>query len=231
MYTLHIANKLYSSWSLRPWVLMTELGLPFQEVMHRFGQAGDWSAYKAISPTGKVPCLVDGPQVVWDSLAIVEYLAERHASVWPESASARAWARSASAEMHSGYQALRQHCSMRCGLRMRLHEMPAAVQQDVDRIVALWAQGLTQFGGPYLAGAHFTAVDAFFAPVVLRFQTYGMALPDAAQAYAERLLNLPAMHAWVRAALTEPLSDAGHEQDVLAMGEVLQDLCVSVQTA
>lgn len=226
MYTLHIASKLYSSWSLRPWVLMTELGLPFQEVMHPFGDEANWAAYRAISPTGKVPCLVDGPQVVWDSLAIVEYLAERHAGVWPESTSARAWARSASAEMHSGYQALRQHCAMRCGLRMRLHAMPAAVQQDVDRIVALWTQGLTQFGGPYLAGDRFTAVDAFFAPVTFRFQTYGMALPAAAQDYAERIRQLPAMRAWLQAALAEPLSGAGHENDVLAMGEVLQDLRV-----
>ena len=227
MYSLHIANKLYSSWSLRPWLLMTELALPFQEVMHPFGDEADWAAYRTISPAGKVPCLVDGTEVVWDSLAIVEYLAERHAGVWPEAASARAWARSASAEMHSGYQALRQHCSMRCGLRMRLHEMPAAVQRDVDRIAALWTQGLTRFGGPYLAGDHFTAVDAFFAPVTLRFQTYGIAVPQAAQAYAERIRELPSMRAWVAAALTEPLSDAGREQDVLAVGEVLQDLRVS----
>ncbi|MDE2593897.1 MAG: glutathione S-transferase family protein [Burkholderiales bacterium] len=231
MYSLHIANKLYSSWSLRPWLLMSELGLPFQEVMHPFGDEANWAVYRALSPAGKVPCLVDGAQVVWDSLAIVEYLAERHAGVWPESASARAWARSAAAEMHSGYQALRQHCAMRCGLRMRLHDMPASVQRDVDRIAALWAEGLSRFGGPYLAGPRFSAVDAFFAPVVLRFQTYGIALPEAAQTYAQRIRALPAMQAWVQAALAEPLSAAGHEQDVLAMGEVLQDLRGSTHTA
>lgn len=228
MYTLHIANKLYSSWSLRPWVLMTELGIPFTEVMHPFGAEPNWGRYRAFSPTGKVPCLVDGQQVVWDSLAIAEYLAERHVGVWPAASEARAWARCASAEMHSGYQALRQHCSMHCGLRMQLHEMPAAVQKDIDRIVELWGQGLTDFGGPYLAGTHFTAVDAFFAPVTIRFQTYGVALSAEAVAYAQRIRDLSSMRTWVESALLEPRSDSGHEQEVLSVGVVLQDLRSSV---
>lgn len=224
MYTLHIANKLYSSWSMRPWVLMRELGLPFQESMHRFGDAADWAAYRNVAPAGKVPCLVDGDVVVWDSLSIVEYLGESHPSVWPADATARAWARSAVAEMHSGFQALRQHCSMHCGWRVRLHEVPDSVVRDVERIQALWAQGLTLFGGPYLAGDQFTAVDAFFAPVALRFQTYGLPLSPTAQPYWERLLRVPAVQDWVAQALREPEPDPAHEQDILSVGTVLQDL-------
>ena len=163
------------------------------------------------------------PSASLATLAITEYLAEKHAGVWPQSVAARAWARSASAEMHAGFGALREHCSMHCGLRIRLHEVPAAVQRDVDRIVALWTQGLNTFGGPYLAGDRFTAVDAFFAPVTLRFDTYGMALPAVAQGYAERIRQLPSLRAWIEAALVEPVSPAGHEQAVLAVGEVLED--------
>jgi glutathione S-transferase len=107
MYELYIANKNYSSWSLRPWVLLRELGIPFVEHLLRFGETADWNDYRKISPTGKVPCLRDGSTSVWDSLAIIEYVAERHAGVWPADAAARAWARCAAAEMHSGFSALR----------------------------------------------------------------------------------------------------------------------------
>jgi len=224
MYDLYIANKNYSSWSLRPWVLMRELGIAFREHLVPFGQEAVWRDFRRISPTGKVPCLVDGDTVVWDSLSIAEYLAERHEGVWPAEAGARAWARSAAAEMHSGFGELRNRCSMSCGQRMRLHEQPAALEREVARLGALWGDGLRRFGGAFLAGKAFTAVDAFYAPVAFRIQTYGLSLDSAAAAYAERLLGTRAMREWYGDALKETLRDLPHEEDVLRMGEVLEDL-------
>ena len=186
MYTLYIANKNYSSWSLRPWSLMRELSIPFEERLVPFSSLDNWAEFRAFAPSGKVPCLLDGDTVVWDSLAIVEYLAERHAGVWPADAQARAWARCAAAEMHSGFTALRERCTMNCGLRVRLREMPPPLARDVNRIGELWRNGLQRFGGPFLAGPAFTAVDAFFAPVAFRVQTYGLALDESAAAYARR---------------------------------------------
>src|ERR1700681_4153594 len=122
MYDLYIANKNYSSWSVRAWVLMRELKIAFREHLVPFGDEPSWQTYRKISPSGRVPCLIDGDIVVWDSLAIAEYLAERHDAVWPHHAGARAWARSAAAEMHSGFSELRNRCSMTCGHRIRLHE-------------------------------------------------------------------------------------------------------------
>ncbi len=224
MYTLHIANKIYSSWSLRPWLLMQALQIPFTEEVHPFATGSNRASFSKFSPTGKVPCLHSDEHVIWDSLAIAEYLAERHDGIWPDDPSARAWARCASAEMHSGFQALRQHCPMHCGLRLKLHSLPEAAQHDIDRIIELWSEGLSRFGGPYLAGPKFTAVDAFFAPVVIRFQSYGMALNDAAAQYRDHMLGLPALQAWITAALEEPWREPGHEQAVLAVGEVVMDL-------
>ena len=134
MYELYIANKNYSSWSLRPWVLMRELQIEFTEQLLRFGQTSSWADFRRISPSGKVPCLVDDDTVVWDSLAIAEYLAEHHAGVWPSNSPARAWARSAAAEMHSGFGELRGRCSMSCGVRIRLNDIPAALERDIARI-------------------------------------------------------------------------------------------------
>lgn len=174
MYTLYIANKNYSSWSLRPWVLMREMSIPFEEKVFPFQANADGEVFKAFSPTGKVPCLHDGALVVWDSLAIAEYLAEREGSVWPEDAVARAWARSVCAEMHSGFAALRDQCVMHCGFRIRLRNISPELQQDIDRIDALWCEGLQRFGGLFLTGAKFTAGDAFYAPVAFRVQTYDL---------------------------------------------------------
>ena len=224
MYTLHIANKNYSSWSLRPWVLMRELGIPFEEKLHPFPEGSSYPIFSKFSPTGLVPVLNDGDTVVWESLGIVEYLAERHATVWPEDAVARAWARSATAEMHGGFSALRNVCTMNCGIRVRLHEVSAALQRDVDRLDVLWSEGLARFGGPFLAGPAFTAVDAFFCPVAFRVQTYGLTLGDTAAAYVERLLALPAMREWYDAGLGETYREAGHEAEAHAAGEVVEDL-------
>lgn len=224
MYDLYIANKNYSSWSLRPWVLMSELGIAFREKLLVFGEPAAWSGYRKIAPAGKVPCLVDGDKVVWDSLSIVEYLAEHHPGVWPQDARTRAWARSAAAEMHSGFTELRSRCSMSCGHRIRLHAMPDALAGEIARLATLWNEGLDRFGGPYLAGSAFCAVDAFYAPVAFRIQTYGLVLDETAAAYAHRLLGLASMRRWYDAALAETYRESGHDADVTHVGEVLEDL-------
>jgi glutathione S-transferase len=224
MYGLYIANKNYSSWSLRSWALMRELGIAFQEHLVPFGQESSWQSYGKISPSGKVPCLTDGDTVVWDSLAIAEYLAERHAGVWPTNSDARAWARSAAAEMHSGFNELRGRCSMSCGIRMRLNEIPAVLERDIARLGILWNDGLRRFGGPYLAGESFTAVDAFYAPVAFRVQTYGLGLDTSAEAYVDHLLGIRAMREWYADALKETLRDQSHDDEIAQCGEVLEDL-------
>ncbi|WP_329741768.1 glutathione S-transferase family protein [Dyella sp. A6] len=230
MYTLYIANKNYSSWSLRPWVLMRVLDMPFEEKLVPFdgGVGANWDAFRTFSPNGKVPCLHDGELAVWDSLAIAEYLAEQHAGVWPSDPHARAWARSAAAEMHSGFGALRSDCTMNCGIRVRLAAPDdAALQADVTRVAELWNDGLSRFGGPFLAGAAFTAVDAFYAPVAFRIQTYGLSLDPLSMAYARRLLELPAMRDWYQAALAETWREPGHEADARRVGSWLEDLRAS----
>jgi glutathione S-transferase len=224
MYDLYIANKNYSSWSLRPWVLMRELAIPFREIVVPFGGAQNPDAFRSFSPTGKVPCLVDGDITVWDSLAITEYVGERHAGVWPAEAAARAWARSAAAEMHSGFQALRNTCGMNCGLRITLHAVDAALARDLARIEALWADGLARFGGPFLAGPKFCAADAFFAPVAFRFQTYELPLGADARRYAAQLLALPSMQTWYSAALGETWRDVEHEEELRHVGTWREDL-------
>lgn len=220
MRTLHIANKNYSSWSLRPWLLMRELGIGFEERMHPFATGEDFTQF---SPSGKVPCLHEGGLVVWDSLAIVETLADSHPRVWPSDPVARAWARSAAAEMHSSFSALRQHCSMSCGVRIRLHAHAPALARDVARIDALWSEGLGRFGGPFLAGASFSAVDAFFAPVVFRVQTYALALSHPATEYVAWMLAMPGMQQWYAQALAEPWRDELHEVELREAGELLAD--------
>lgn len=225
MYKLHIANKNYSSWSLRPWVLMKTLGLPFKEVLHPFPEDGpSYPTFSKFSPTGLVPVLNDAETVVWESLGIVEYLADRHTGVWPEAEAPRAWAQSAAAEMHGGFSALRNICGMNCGIRVKLRDYPEALRRDVDRIDALWTEGLTRFGGPFLAGSAFGAVDAFFCPVAFRIQTYGLALGDPAAGYPKRLLALPAMQEWYESALKETFREPVHEADAKASGEWTEDL-------
>jgi glutathione S-transferase len=224
MYELFIANKNYSSWSLRPWLLMRQLGLPFRQQIAAFPDGGAWDAYRAISPSGRLPCLRDGEAVVWDSLGITEYLAERHAGVWPSDPTVRAWARCAAAEMHAGFSAIRNACAMSCGVRVRLHQIPPALERDVFRLDELWNEGLRRFGGPFLAGDAFTAVDAFFAPIAFRTQTYGLPFQGASAAYLERLLALPAMQSWYADALAETWRERDHEADIAASGTVTQDL-------
>lgn len=224
MLELYIGNKNYSSWSLRPWVLMKELAIPFTERLIPFAGAVNWTRFRAFSPTGRVPCLIDGPTTVWDSLAIAEYLAERHPGVWPTAPGARAWARCAAAEMHSGFGALRNHCGMNCGVRATVREVTPALQQDFERINELWCEGLEKWGGPMVAGKVFTAVDAFFAPVAFRVQTYRIPLDPPAQAYARALLALPAMREWYDAALRETWRDPDHEAELRQYAVIDEDL-------
>ena len=224
MYRLYIANKNYSSWSLRPWLLMTELGLSFEEQLIPFGDEAAWGPFRQISAAGKVPCLVDGDRTVWESLAIVEYLAERHAGLWPQDATARAWARSAASEMHAGFSQLRTYCSMNCGVRVKLKETPEALLRDIDRISDLWCMGLEQFGGPWLGGSAFSAVDAIFAPVTFRIQTYGLTLDPIAQSYATRVLAMGGMRAWYEAALRETMRDEPHDEELAKFGSIVEDL-------
>jgi glutathione S-transferase len=227
MYELFIANKNYSSWSMRPWVLMRALQIPFTERLLLFHANQGAGAFRNFSPSGRVPCLVDGPVKVWDSLAIAEYLAERHPGVWPQDPAARAWTRSACAEMHSGFQTLRDVCSMNVGLRVRLHGISAALHADLARLLALWTAGLDAHGGPWLGGASFTAVDAFFAPVASRVQTYGLPLTQRAGEYAQRLIEFPVVREWISAGIAEPWRDASHEAEVLTHGEIIRDMRAS----
>lgn len=204
-------------------MLLKQLNIPFEERLVPFGDA---TAFTSFSPSGRVPCLVDGEITVWDSLAIVEYLAESHAGIWPADKVARAWARCASAEMHSGFQEVRNTCGMNCGLRVKLREFPEALRAEWERIDRLWCEGLARFGGPFLAGPAFTAVDAFFAPVAFRVQTYFPPLSPVAAKYAQRLAQLAPMRDWYAAALAEPWRDEEHEAEVRAVGEIVSDLRV-----
>ncbi|WP_295803474.1 glutathione S-transferase family protein [uncultured Microbulbifer sp.] len=223
MAELYIGNKNYSSWSLRPWLLMTELNIPFEEVLVPFDEGSSWQKFRRFSPTGLVPCLVDGEVTVWDSFAIAEYLYESNPQVWPEDRVARAWARCAATEMHSGFSALRNQCSMNCGVSVKLDQVDGALQKDLDRVDELWRQGLVQFGGPFLAGEGFTAVDAFFAPVALRLIGYGLSLGHESMAYCERLLALPGMQSWIDSALAEPWRESDHEADLTRVGTIVED--------
>jgi glutathione S-transferase len=217
MLKLYIGNKNYSAWSMRPWVLLRQSAIPFEEVMLRFDGFAPDSRFKQavgkLSPVAKVPVLVHGDLVVWDTLAIAEYLAEYAAEhfpeqlLWPRDQAARARARSLCAEMHSGFGALRSACPMNIeaslpevGARL-LAEQPAVVA-DLDRLVAMWRDALAASGGPFLFGG-LSIADAYFAPVAARLRTYGLPLPADVAAYVERLWASPGVAAWVRDALAE----------------------------
>jgi glutathione S-transferase len=212
--TLYIANKNYSSWSMRPWVLLKQAQIAFQEEMVRFeGGFGADSSFKGsilkVSPAGRVPVLLDDGLAVWDTLAIAEYLAEKfpERQLWPQDVRARARARSVCAEMHSGFAALRSHCPMNIeaslpqagALAWRDHP---AVRSDVQRIVAMWSELLEQHGGPLLFG-RFSIADAYFAPVCLRIKNYALPVPGPITDYIERVCALPGVQAWIEDALAE----------------------------
>ena len=223
-YALVTANRNYSSWSLRPWLLMTALGIPFEDRVVRFVGADNWASFRAFSPTGQVPVLIHGERTVWDSLGIALYLAERHDGVWPADEGPRGWAQCAVAEMHGGFNALRNERPMNVGVRITPIGRSAALARNVERLGELWGEGLERFGGPWLAGAALGAVDAFFAPVAFRVRTYGIELPALAAAYVDRLLAHPAMQAWEQVALAETWRDDDHEAELAGVGTITQDL-------
>jgi glutathione S-transferase len=213
MLRLYIGNMNYSSWSMRSWVLMTQAQIPFETAMVRFDAFGPDSTFKRtiskVNPAGRVPALVDGELVVWDTLAIAEYLAERFPDkhLWPADRAARARARSICAEMHSGFAALRGACPL--NVEASLPEAGALawrdkpeVRGDVARLVAMWSELLAQHGGALLFGA-FSIADAYFAPVCLRLHTYALPVPAPIAAYVERVRALPGVRAWIDGALAE----------------------------
>lgn len=213
MLKLYIGNKNYSSWSMRAGVLLQQAGIPFEEVKVRFDSFAADSAFKstlaALTPTGTVPVLVDGDLVVWDTLAIAEYLAEQfpEKTLWPRDKAARARARSVCAEMHAGFTALRKHCPMNIEAALPdigalIWRDQAAVRADVARLVAMWQGLLDQHGGPLLFG-EFSIADAYFAPVCTRLATYALPVPAAITAYVERVCDLPGVKAWIDAARAE----------------------------
>lgn len=213
MLKLFIGNKNYSSWSMRPWVLLTQAGIPFEEVKVRFDSFDANSSFKKtladVTPTGKVPALQDGALVVWDTLAIAEYVAEQFPDkqLWPAERTARAHARSICAEMHSGFTGLRGNCPM--NIEASLPETGAliwrdkpAVRSDLQRIVAMWTALLQEHKGPMLFGA-FSVADAYFAPVCMRIRTYALPVPPEVQAYIDRVCALPGVQSWITGALAE----------------------------
>jgi glutathione S-transferase len=207
MMRLVIGNKNYSSWSLRPWLAMKVLGVPFEEIRIALDKPGTKEQILKFNPAGKVPCLVDGGTLVWDSLAILEYLAEQHPSLWPADRIDRAKARSLSAEMHSGFQSLRNHMSLNVRKRFPGKGRTPEVEPEIARIFDIFCASRK----PFLFG-EFSAADAMFAPVVLRLVTYQVELPAACHAYADAMLALPAMREWVGAAAGEAESIARLDQ-------------------
>jgi glutathione S-transferase len=207
--TLIVGNRNYSSWSLRPWLAMKHAGVAFDEVRVPLNRPDTRAQILRHSPSGRVPCLVDGTLAVWDSMAICEYVNERYAGgrLWPDDVAQRARARSIAAEMHSGFAALRTHMPM--DIRARYPDRGASavarpdVGEDIARIQAIWSDCLSASGGPFLFGG-FSVADAFYAPVVTRFRTYAVALPAGLSVYSEAVFALPAMQQWVAAAAAEP---------------------------
>ena len=221
-YTLITANRNYSSWSLRPWVLMKALGIAFEDRLEPFAKPDNFEDFRAFSPTGQVPLLIDGERVIPDSLGITLYLAERHAGVWPADEEARIFAQGAVAEMHGGFGSLRSDCTMNVGVRVSPKPMSEGLKRNVARLREIFEGGLARLGGPWLAGAKFSAADAFYAPVAYRIRTYGLDVGKG-QAWVDHILAHPAMQEWEAAALAEDWREAGHEQELAACGAITAD--------
>lgn len=225
MYTLYIGNKNYSSWSLRPWILMKHFGLPFTEKLVSVAGRGAGDMHRAYSANGLVPCLHVNDFQVWDTLAIAEYLAETHPQLhlWPQDALARARARSICAEMHSGFGAVRSAYGMNIKMRLKGAPPDEAIAADIQRICTIWEEARSQFAaiapgseqGPYLFGA-FSIADAMFAPVIWRFFSYNVSLPPVAQAYVNTMLAHPAMKEWEAAALQETVALAHYDDAAMS---------------
>jgi glutathione S-transferase len=226
-YTLITANRNYSSWSLRPWILMMGLGIPFEDIIEPFTKPDNYGAFRAFSPTGQVPVLLHDGRTIYDSMGIALYLADRHDGIWPTDGDARVWAQTAACEMHSGFSALRNDCTMNVGVRVKPKPMSEALTANVVRIRELWEEGLSRFGGPYLAGADFSAVDAFFAPVAWRVRTYGLDVGakenGGGQAWVNHIIAHSAMQDWEAQALKETWREVSHEEELRSCGDVTAD--------
>lgn len=213
--TLIIGNKKYSSWSLRPWILMKQSGIPFSEILIPLYREDSDARIAEHSPAGKVPILKDGATAVWDSLSIAEYLNEKfpELGLWPKDAKARTLARSVSAEMHSGFADLRNECPMNVLRAPAPLSLSAETLEDIRRIQDIWTECRSKFGkdGPFLFG-RFTIADAMYAPVVFRFSRYAIPMSAEAKAYADAILGLPAVREWVSQATTEPWVIASSEK-------------------
>lgn len=211
---LTIANKAYSSWSLRPWILLAHFHIPFEEIVIPLDEPETRARILEHSPTGKVPALRDGAVEIWESLAIIEYIAEKYPekAIWPRARAARAHARSLASEMHAGFSALRNHCPMQFLRPVRKRSLTPEVEADVLRIDAAWANARAAFGknGPFLFG-RFSAADAMFAPVVNRFHIYDVPVSSGARAYMDAVMNLPAWKAWVADAEAEPWRNSSYD--------------------
>jgi glutathione S-transferase len=221
-YTLITANRNYSSWSLRPWLLMRALGIPFEDRLEPFTRPDNYEDFRRFSPTGQVPLLIDGERKVPDSLGIMLYLAERHPGVWPADEEARVIAQGAVAEMHGGFGHLRGDCTMNVGVRVRPKPMSEGLRRNVTRVREIFESGLDRFGGPWLAGAEFSAADAFYAPVAFRVRTYGLDV-GRGQAWVEQVLAHPAMRQWEAEALAETWREESHEAELAAAGVITAD--------
>ena len=196
---LVIGDKNYSSWSMRPWVMMKHAGIPFQEVLVHLREPDTPARIREYSPSGKIPCLVtDEGQSIWETLAILETLAERYPQheIWPRDPAARAHARAISSEMHAGFADLRTNMSMNVRAQRPGQGATPGTLADVARIDAIWCECLARYGGPFLFGQTFSAADAMYAPVVSRFMTYAPALSDAARGYVEQMNTVPAVRQW-----------------------------------
>lgn len=206
MLKLVVANKLYSSWSLRPWAVLKAFDIPFEEIIVPLRQADSRERLLEYSPSGKVPVLVDDDVVIWESMAIIEYLAEAFPdrAIWPREVKARAHARAIANEMHSGFQPLRQACPMHLGARFATPPLIDPLKANIDRIEDIWSSARNRFGagGPYLFGG-FTAADAMYLPIVTRFETYGVPVREATRAYMDTMLAHPAFVEWRTGAYKE----------------------------
>jgi glutathione S-transferase len=214
--TLVIGNKNYSSWSMRPWVAAVAAGIPFTEVRVLLDQPDTSANIARFSAAGRVPVLLAGEMTIWDSLAICEYLAEQFPEkhLWPQDVAARAMARSVTAEMHSGFPDLRSAMSMNIKARLRGRGRTPGAQADIGRICEIWEECLSRFGHHHFLFGDFSIADAFYAPVVMRFKTYGVALAPALQAYCDRMLAHPAVARWVEEAMKETEIAAAHEEEL-----------------
>ncbi len=221
-YTLITGNRNYSSWSLRPWVLMKALAIGFEDRLEPFTKPDNYADFRRFSPTGQVPVLIDGERVLADSLGIALYLAERHAGIWPADEAARIFAQGAVCEMHGGFGHLRNDCTMNVGVRVSPKPMSEGLRRNVARVREIFETGLAQFGGPWLAGAEFGAVDAFYAPVAFRIRTYGLDVGQG-HAWVDHVLVHPAMLQWEAQALAESWREVSHEQELAAAGVVTAD--------